>query len=180
MENHEERNWSMPDVEDPDLENPDLENSEDSHKSGEGGSDKLSKQNLEYLSGNAQVTISKDVDVENGDIPATTHGQMSVTEAKNSPVRQPDHILAIPNQAVAQTALPVPIIDAMDISDNQFTINAPETRAGRKRKTRDLHSILSVCTCGHAVSEDEILQNTDIIMCQRAGCETGWVSQIFI
>jgi hypothetical protein len=189
LENHEdveEDNWSMPDV--VDVEDRDLENGEYGHKSGEGASEpsnRLTKQDLardlEYLSGNAQVTSSKDVDVEDGDIPATTHGQMPVTEANNSPAPQPDHIPATPNQAAAQpAALPVPGVDAMDVSDNQFTVDAPETRAGRKRKTRDLHSILSVCTCGHAVSEDEILQNTDTIMCQRPGCETGWVSQIVI
>ncbi|KAF8226707.1 hypothetical protein L208DRAFT_1366867 [Tricholoma matsutake] len=69
-------------------------------------------------------------------------------------------------------APPIPRVDAL--TENQFTVDAPETRAGRKRKTRDLRSVLVVCTCGQAVLESKISQNGDVIMCRRAGCETGW------
>ncbi|KAF8230992.1 hypothetical protein L208DRAFT_1279162 [Tricholoma matsutake] len=48
------------------------------------------------------------------------------------------------------------------------------TRAGQKRKARDLYLILVVCTCGQAVSESEISQNMGIIKCKCTGCETGW------
>jgi hypothetical protein len=60
---------------------------------------------------------------------------------------------------------------------NQFTVDAPTTWVGQKRRACDLHSILVVCTCGHVVSENEIEENEDVIKCKRAGCETGWVSE---
>lgn len=60
---------------------------------------------------------------------------------------------------------------------NQFTVDAPTMWVGWKRRGRDLHSILVVCTCGHAVSENEIEKNEDVIKCKWAGCETGWVSE---
>ena len=82
--------------------------------------------------------------------------------------------LASPTPGLA-TALP---LDAS--SDNPFTVDAPETRTGRKRKTRDLHAILAVCTCGDAVSESEITRDENVIECRRTGCETGWVSEIDI
>ena len=107
---------------------------------------------------------------------------MPVTETHQPTV--PDHVPTTTNQMKTQPALPVigggSPVARVDATDSYFTVDAPETRAGRKRKARDLHSILAVCTSGHAVSEDEILQNSGIIMCRRAGCETGWVSQIVI
>ena len=56
---------------------------------------------------------------------------------------------------------------------NQFMVDAPTMRVGRKRRGHDLHSILVVCTCGHAVSENEIEKNEDVIKCKWAGCEMG-------
>jgi len=155
LETHEEGGWTMPNINDP-------ENSEGGDESGEEENDKHSEQDLEYLSGDAQVTSGNN-GVRDGDVPATMEGQMTATKDHHSPV--PNHVPTTPNPITS------PPVDAID---NQFTVDTPETRAGRKWKTRDLHSILAVCTCGQAVSEDEILQNRDIIMCQRAGCEMGW------
>ncbi|KAF8240217.1 hypothetical protein L208DRAFT_1546537, partial [Tricholoma matsutake] len=45
---------------------------------------------------------------------------------------------------------------------------------GRKRKVRDLHAILEVCTCGEAVTDEEISTGKGIIRCESAGCETRW------
>ena len=68
------------------------------------------------------------------------------------------------------------MLDAMSAT-NQFMVDAPTMRVGRKRRGHDLHSILVVCTCGHAVSENEIEKNKDVIKCKQAGCEMGWVSE---
>lgn len=60
-------------------------------------------------------------------------------------------------------------------SETEFTVNAPETRVGRKRKAKDLSTMLEVCTCGNKVEE---LERLEAIQCKRAGCETGWVSVV--
>ena len=63
-------------------------------------------------------------------------------------------------------------------TDNHpFTLDGPITHIGRKQKGRDLHAILEVCTCGEAVTDEEISTNKGIIRCESAGCETRWVSQ---
>jgi hypothetical protein len=59
--------------------------------------------------------------------------------------------------------------------ENPFTRGAPATRVGRVRRTRDF-AMLSECTCGVAVSQDEISAGRDVIRCKRTGCETQWVS----
>ena len=76
------------------------------------------------------------------------------------------------------SALDLPTIptDTRTNTESLFTVDASMTRAGRKRKALDLYSLLVVCTCGQAVLESEISQNTGVIKCKRAGCETGWVS----
>ena len=85
---------------------------------------------------------------------------------------------AILDQPILQTITAIPTVDPT--MDGQFTVDAPMTRVGRKRKARDLQSILVVCTCGQAVSESEISQNANVIKCKHAGCETGWVSQMIL
>ena len=89
--------------------------------------------------------------------------------------------LAITDHPAIPTGVMMPppsnrILDAMSAT-NQFTVDAPTMWVGRKRRGRDLHSILVVCTCGHTVLENEIERNEDVIKCKRAGCETGWVSE---
>jgi hypothetical protein len=85
---------------------------------------------------------------------------------------------AILDHPILQTLPTTPTVDPT--MDGQFTVDAPMTRVGRKWKARDLQSILVVCTCGQAVSESEISQNANVIKCKRAGCETGWVSQMIL
>ncbi|KAF8233474.1 hypothetical protein L208DRAFT_1266720 [Tricholoma matsutake] len=34
--------------------------------------------------------------------------------------------------------------------------------------------MLSECTCGVAVSQDEISAGCDVICCKKTGCETQW------
>jgi hypothetical protein len=60
--------------------------------------------------------------------------------------------------------------------DQQFTLDGPATRIGRKRKARNLQAILEVCTCGQHVMEEEISSGRNIIRCTSTGCETQWVS----
>lgn len=59
---------------------------------------------------------------------------------------------------------------------NPFTVDAPKTRSGRIRRTRDLGNT-SECTCGNVVSPEEISAAVGVIECKRAnrGCETKWV-----
>jgi hypothetical protein len=60
--------------------------------------------------------------------------------------------------------------------DHQFSLDGPATRIGRKRKARDLPSILQVCTCGQTVQGDEKLSGEGVVQCKATGCETVWVS----
>ena len=60
--------------------------------------------------------------------------------------------------------------------DHQFSLDGPVTRIGRKRKARDLPSILQVCTCGETVEGSERSRDEGVIQCKVVGCETGWVS----
>lgn len=65
-----------------------------------------------------------------------------------------------------------------DFSTSQmepFLLTSEPTRAGRKRKCRDM-SNLSLCLCGISVQSDSV----GSIRCQRAGCETVWVSNPFL
>jgi hypothetical protein len=59
---------------------------------------------------------------------------------------------------------------------NPSSLTAPETRAGRKRKAKDISTILGVCNCGDHISEEQYAD--DSIACKRAGCETCRVSPI--
>ena len=55
-------------------------------------------------------------------------------------------------------------------SDILFFDSAP-TRVGHKRRCRDMTG-LSLCLCGESVQPGDV----GSIRCQRAGCETIWVS----
>ncbi|KAF8054223.1 hypothetical protein FPV67DRAFT_1763516 [Lyophyllum atratum] len=64
--------------------------------------------------------------------------------------------------------------DAVDDIESVFLLDGPETRVGRKRKTRDVNAMLSVCICGKTVSKEEQKARDLAIECKRVGCETGW------
>jgi hypothetical protein len=53
---------------------------------------------------------------------------------------------------------------------NPFSLTAPETRAGRKCKAKDISTILGVCNCGDHISEEQYAD--DSIACKRAGEST--------
>ena len=72
------------------------------------------------------------------------------------------------------TAARLPTTETDD--DHQFSLDGPATRIGRKRKARDLPSILQVCTCGKTVQEAEKSSHEGVIQCKAVGCETVWVS----
>lgn len=61
-------------------------------------------------------------------------------------------------------------IPSTDQSTTLFFESEP-TRVGRRRKCRDM-SDLSLCLCGDSARPDD----AGSIRCQRAGCETVWVS----
>lgn len=93
----------------------------------------------------------------------------------------PTSPLVVTDQPVMPTGvMMVPLSDRMlnaTAATNQFTVDAPMTQAGQKRRVWGLQSILVVCTCGQTVSENEIEEDENIIKCKCAGCETGWVSE---
>ena len=62
--------------------------------------------------------------------------------------------------------------DALEMEP--FLLTSEPTRAGRRRKCRDMSS-LSLCLCGVNMQPD----TAGSIRCQRAGCETIWVSDPF-
>jgi len=62
--------------------------------------------------------------------------------------------------------------DALEMEP--FLLTSEPTRAGRRWKCRDMSS-LSLCLCGVSVQPD----TAGSIRCQRAGCETIWVSDPF-
>jgi hypothetical protein len=71
-----------------------------------------------------------------------------------------------------------PIMEAgqpHETGENTFMVDAPKTRSGRVCCARDF-AMLSVCTCGESVSDEEVAAYRDIIQCKKAGCETKWVS----
>lgn len=61
--------------------------------------------------------------------------------------------------------------DTLEMDSEPFFLTSELTRAGRRRKCRDM-SGLSLCLCGVSVRPDSM----GSIQCQRAGCETVWVS----
>lgn len=148
----------------------DLADSEGSSESGDKPSEAHEEGDLEYVSDRGQVTAQNTSDFEKGNIPQLP----TLSEVEGHSTSHESHPVMRNSPGPSPTP-PIPHVDAS--TNNHFTIDAPETRAGRKRKTRDLHSMLVVCMCGQAVSESEILQNRDVIKCRRIGCETSWVSQ---
>jgi hypothetical protein len=57
-----------------------------------------------------------------------------------------------------------------------FTVEAPKTHSGCVHRARDF-AMLSVCTCGESISDEEVAAHQGIIQCKKAGCETKWVSK---
>jgi len=170
----------MVDLETVSQSGQDIENVADDESSSKSGDEEIcvqEEEDLEYLSNEGQVSTCNRSNFENGDIPQCS---MSIQlEDPSSTLGSPTTMLSpLMPSPIPLPASFIPCIDAS--AENQFTVNAPETQAGKKHKTHDLHSMLAVCTCGQAVSESEILHNWDIIMCCHGGCEMGWVSQILI
>jgi len=61
-------------------------------------------------------------------------------------------------------------------TQSEFSVDAPPTRRGRIRKTRDMGE-LTVCICGSTVSAaDRTATSTVALQCGYLGCEVGWVS----
>jgi hypothetical protein len=63
--------------------------------------------------------------------------------------------------------------------ENLFTIEAPQTRAGRSRRTRNLEELF-VCECGSPVGKEDINKRANAIQCKKSDCETRWVSRVLV
>lgn len=74
------------------------------------------------------------------------------------------------------TVAGLPTVETNEDHNHQFSLDGPVTRIGRKRKARDLPSILQVCMCGNTVQGGEKSSHEGVIQCKTVGCETGWVS----
>ena len=69
------------------------------------------------------------------------------------------------------SANPVSISVPEPFSSDTLFLDTEPTRTGRRRRCRDM-SGLSQCLCGESVQPHDV----GSIQCQRAGCETIWVS----
>lgn len=63
-------------------------------------------------------------------------------------------------------------------SENLFTMEAPQTRVGRSRRTHNLAELF-VCECGSPVRKENIDGRVNAIQCKKSDCETRWVSKSF-
>jgi len=113
--------------------------------------------------------------------PAETPPFSALPTSSSIPAQDPPFAPETPAQdppLTPETAVAgLPTIEISD--DHRFSLDGPVTRIGRKRKARDLHSILQVCTCGQTVHEGEKQgekSRDDVIQCKAVGCETVWVS----
>lgn len=51
----------------------------------------------------------------------------------------------------------------------------------RARRTRKAHIInLNACDCGVTITDSEIEQGESVMRCRVPGCETVWVSAMFV
>lgn len=79
-------------------------------------------------------------DIEDRNSPISPQLSTSIQESQVESPPMPASPLAVLNEPIPQTVVTMPLVDPR--TDGQFTIDAPKTRAGRKRKGRDLHSML--------------------------------------
>ena len=103
-----------------------------------------------------------------------------ITDCTDQELNQPDNVRqSSPGSTLPNEPASIPTVSAIvddPTVDQQFTLDGPATRIGRKRKARNLQAILEVCTCGQRVTEEEISSGRNIIRCTSTGCETQWVS----
>lgn len=88
------------------------------------------------------------------------------------PVHTPAGALDLPTEAIIQES------DGINTTSEVFTLDQ-QTRSGRVRRARDF-AILSECTCGATVSEEEIAAKEAVIECRKRGCETRWVCLVHL
>jgi hypothetical protein len=107
--------------------------------------------------------------IDNHDTSTTTHPSIESHSAA-----------AIHPSVAGNTHIPTTIRPSINSHDSgsdvqPFFFASEPTHAGRRRKCRDMSS-LSLCLCGVSAQPDSV----DSIQCQRAGCETVWVSDPFL
>ena len=118
---------------------------------------------------------------ENHIAPVALEGDSTeITDCTDQELNQPDNVRqSSPGSTLPNEPASIPTVSAIvddPTVDQQFTLDGPATRIGRKRKARNLQAILEVCTCGQHVMEEEISSGRNIIRCTSTGCETQWVS----
>lgn len=65
-------------------------------------------------------------------------------------------------------------------NQSEFTIEAPPTRIGRTRKSRNMDE-LNECLCGLAVAQEDRVNNSmTAVQCGYRGCEPGWVGSFSV
>jgi hypothetical protein len=124
------------------------------------------------------ILQAESISISNNENSAHYSPEPPTALAENPPVSALLNSSSVPAEgpptAPETAAAGLPTIET-DI-DHQFSLDGLATRIGRKRKAKDLPSILQVCTCGKTVQEADKSSHGGVIQCKAVRCETVWVS----
>jgi hypothetical protein len=78
--------------------------------------------------------------------------------------------MTIDSITVSDEECPIAEVGHLHETDkNPFTVDASKTRSGHVRCVQDF-AMLSVCTCGDSILDEEVATYQDVIQCKKAGC----------
>jgi len=104
--------------------------------------------------------------------PIASEDSIPITASASIPSVDSDSIpITVPAPTSIASADPVPLAACDSRRPNPLFFDTEPTRVGCKQRCRDM-SDLSLCLCGQSVHPGDV----GLIKCNRAGCETVWVS----